>query len=282
MNRSTTNLIACLLALIATLVANNASAATVTLTDTVANFSSTNGTFNGTLGTGAQGTSTYGFYEFTYNPNVPGNTSTPSTSNPASGTFVPYTNAEYSGGAYYGPLSFGGGGGFPIVYGNGQEHGITNPNAGFSGPNGDGQNFPAGTSVAPTREWTSNFTGNVTISGTYQNLNFCCNAGETANVYLNGVQTQLGNIGPANGETSIGFDNTTGTNVGPVHTYSFTTYLHAGENVMWVMDPGNNFYGNLSSFTGTITYTTPEPASLVLCGLGALGLLIAVRKRRQA
>jgi len=87
---------------------------------------------------------------------------------------------------------------------------------------------------------------------------------------------QLGNIGPQNGETALpsGF--------GPVHTYSLVTYITAGENIMWVMDPGNNFYGNATEFTGTIS-SVPEPSSIVaFCGLGAMGLFLIARRRRES
>ncbi len=43
----------------------------------------------------------------------------------------------------------------------------------------------------------------------------------------------------------------------------------------------NNDYMNLAEIKG-IGYVTPEPSSIVLCTLGAVGLLVAARRRRMA
>ncbi len=91
-------------------------------------------------------------------------------------------------------------------------------------------------------------------------------------------------------------NNTYSTPVGPLYTFSNSALVPAGtyNNLPVSINAGQYFqlsmttnatYGNggvrVSSFTGTGSYA-PEPSSFVLCGLGALGLFVAARRRRKA
>ena len=251
------------------------------LTDTTANFSFVQGTYNPSGVTpgsvngadpgvvpataGVPGTYTYGWYQFAESNSVP------SVADPVnSGTFVPFSPAQSSAAGYHGPFGYTNGGpcctseasGYPFVGPDGSEHGIVSTNAGFTTTT----NVPSGAALAPAKIWVSDYTGTVSITGTYQSTNACCGSAQTPDLYVNNTLMQL---------TPIGALNTGGTTL---HTYELDNVtLHAGDLVQWVMDPGHNFYGNSTSFTGTIN-ATPEPASASLLMLAGIGVL--ARRRR--
>jgi hypothetical protein len=183
-------------------------------------------------------------------------------------------------------------------------HGVTNPTDGSSNPV-SGSALPYDTTVASDVRWTSTYTGLVNISGDFRAYNFCCGESQAPYVFVNGV-AMIGNpgasadtnlsvpisntsrsttVGPFAGESPAGFDSTAtnqgGVYYGPDHLYSFDVFLHVGDTVDWVSDPRYGFYGDLTLISGQIT-AVPEPSSIVaLCGLGAMGLFMAVRRRRR-
>ncbi len=183
-------------------------------------------------------------------------------------------------------------------------HGVTNPSDGSSNPVG-GSGLPYDTTVASDVRWTSNYTGEVTISGDFRAYNFCCGESQTPFVFVNGV-AMIGNqgasadtnlavpisdtsrsttVGPYAGESPAGFDNAPnqgGVYYGPDHLYSFNVYLHAGDTVDWVSDPRYGFYGDLTLISGQINSVTPEPSSLIIWGLVIAGGSVVVRRRRKA
>ena len=218
------------------------------------------GTYNGTPGTGTPGTFTYAGLEFPYSSA----TGTNETADPLNtGTFYQLVP---NGGQWNGTVAYCCGGNFPILTAAGG-HGYTNGG-------GEGTT-PLGTADAPDRVWTSDYTGTVTIAGSYRAENACCNSAQRPSVYVGNTQYLLDPIGQGNGETRVPGSPDPG--YFPTHNYTITVPVTIGENISWVMNPGYNYFGNAFMFTGTVT--NPEPTAAGFIGIGAIATLI---KRRRA
>jgi hypothetical protein len=131
-----------------------------------------------------------------------------------------------------------------------------------------------------------------TSASIVENTDFLDSVGVAAGPQVGGVSDVL--LGTLTVHTGSLSAQTTTFTVGPLtsdpgNTLTFTNFYDLDNNA----DPGNpegsdSLYSSAASTTFTVTTTgaavaVPEPSSFVaLCGLGALGLLIATRRRRTA
>ncbi len=185
-----------------------------------------------------------------------------------------------SGGYQYAPSGAGVGwtfGGAAGIAANGSGFGVTgasNTNQNGGATNNPGQAaFLQGSSGNGLVNGAASMSQSLSFAGTQSSISFDIEQrtdyGTTAavNVYLDNTllgsyTTSVHNFTP---ETTPTFSAT------GIHTITFSGYIGT---------PGNGdtlFVDNVS-----ITNNTPEPASFILCGLGALGLFFTARRRRKA
>ena len=253
MNRSTANLMVCVFALVAALLADNASAGLIPIN--VPNYSFESPNLGGPGGYfGPNGTIT-----------IPG------------WTFQVSNGSDVGGIQNQGP---NGGGG---------------PNTG--NPIGTDQNQWAFLNLSnmgstPT---SGTITSAASVATIQPNVTYYLTAAVGSNTQLGGYQdagnffvSLLANGVPVASNGLLASDNVKGTlqNL----TVSFTAPASGGVDGQSLTiqlgstssNSSDPFGGQQSLFDNVRLASTPEPSSLVLCGFGALGLLIAVRKRRQA
>ncbi len=106
-------------------------------------------------------------------------------------------------------------------------------------------------------------TSTYTVSGSYQALSI----GDTSiNIYINGVQAFSASEGPQ----------------GTVTPFLLTQTLAAGSTISFVAAVGPNGIGSNSTGLFANIASTPEPASLVVWGIGIAAGLVIARRRRKA
>ena len=153
--------------------------------------------------------------------------------------------------------------------------------------NAAGQVPPGAKIVSAMLQWATSDTSNTTCE-LHRMLVPWSDATATWNSMTNGIQ--------ADGIESLLTADTvvspTGTSLLPLTTTDVTTSLQAWANGAandgWAMLPTGNDSWGFSSCEGanppvlTVTYMTPEPSTFALLGVGALGLLGYVWRRRRA
>jgi len=130
--------------------------------------------------------------------------------------------------------------------------------------------IPNGTAVT--------FTQTFNLSGTITGATLDVLADDTTSVWLNGVELASGNLGgsyPTCSSLPIGCLTST---MGVFNFAELQPYLQDGTNTLSfvVYQEAGSSYG--LDYAGTVT-TTPEPGSLLMLGMGLMGIALTARRR---
>jgi hypothetical protein len=130
--------------------------------------------------------------------------------------------------------------------------------------------LPNGTAVT--------FSQTFNLSGTITGATLDVLADDTASVWLNGVELASGNLGgsyPTCSSLPIGCLTST---MGVFNFAELQPYLQDGTNTLSfvVYQEAGSSYG--LDYAGTVT-TTPEPGSLLMLGMGLMGIALTARRR---
>ncbi len=155
-----------------------------------------------------------------------------------------------------------------VIQGGGSDPNIFH-NAGAAG--GNAQFYVAanavilGPAAGPTVvEWTAPANGTIDITSSGQDIQACCGSRTVFyDVFVNGVDTGLQNVGP-NSSGTVDPSNL------PTATYNASNIaVSAGEVIAFVATGNNQNAWNSMQLNASIDFTAPEPSSLALIGLGA-------------
>jgi hypothetical protein len=116
----------------------------------------------------------------------------------------------------------------------------------------------------PVRRWTSNYDGQVTLTGNLGHLNWqYLGNGLRGRLFVDGTQLWTAHVNPTN---SVGLD------------FSLQIPVHVGSYVDLAVDPEGNDEADWARFQVAIT-SVPEPASAFLLVIASLGVF---SRRRRA
>jgi hypothetical protein len=109
------------------------------------------------------------------------------------------------------------------------------------------------------REWVSNFSGDITISGSLAKTDAGGGNGITGDIFVDGTEVYSQFIAPSD---LIGV------------SYAFDVHVNVGSVVAFAIDPtDNNDLFDATKFTGIVTAAVPEPSTLVMLSFGLAGVL---------
>jgi hypothetical protein len=108
-----------------------------------------------------------------------------------------------------------------------------------------------------TREWISNFTGDVTISGSLAKSDISGGNGVTGHIFLNNTEIWT---------QTIAFNNNGGV------TFNLPETISSGDKIFFALDASGtdatpNDFNDSTFFHGTVSTAVPEPATMLGAGL---------------